>query len=74
MGRNPLVAKLSDISQQLLGRRKWYMKGLKIFMHIYIYIYPKPSCASFPSVRTNLTVQLCARNVHEQVCCMLSSG
>ena len=44
MGRNPLVAKLSDISQQLLGRRKWYMKGLKIFMHIYIYIPQTQLC------------------------------
>ena len=32
MGRNPSVAELSDSSQQLLGRRKWYMQGLKILM------------------------------------------
>jgi hypothetical protein len=30
---------------------------------------PKPICASFPSVRTNLIMQLCACNVHEHNAC-----
>jgi hypothetical protein len=37
--------------------------------NLHVCIFPTPSCTSFPSVRSNLTVQLLACNVHKHNAC-----